>query len=49
MVMMPKYEKADPLDLGSKETFAGTIQQPIMLGAARERALNKLDELLNSL
>ena len=23
MVMVPKYERADPLDLGSKEVFAG--------------------------
>lgn len=49
MVMIPKYERADPLDLGSKEVFAGTIQQPILQGAYRETALAKLDEFIKQL
>lgn len=49
MVMVPKYERADPLDLGSKEVFAGTIQQPILQGAYRETALAKLDKLIKEL
>lgn len=49
MVIVPKYERADPMDLGSKEVFAGTIQQPILQGAYRETALAKLDELIKTL
>ena len=49
MVMIPKYEKADPMDIGSKEVFAGTIQQPILLNKYREDALSKLDSLIKEL
>lgn len=47
MVVFPDY-KSDPANIGVK-IYAGNVQQPILLGSERDKAINKLVELINKL
>jgi len=47
MVVFPDY-KSDPINIGVK-IYSGNVQQPILIGSDRDKAINKLTELINKL
>lgn len=47
MVIIPEYT-SDPNTIG-KKIQTGSVQQPILVGVSRDKALTKLDQLIEQL